>query len=244
MAYDIKKLSDRFKKDGFIIVNGFLNSIEIDALDYEVERIIREELSNLDENHVFYEAERNGPIKHLSAPDDYSKPFKDLFNRPENYELIEACVGSSVESLASEVFYKSANVGSPAPYHQDNAYLHLEPADGAVIWIALDDTTIENGAVYFSGGSFELGDLPHYETNVALFSKCLTSPLDLDIYPETPALLKRGDASIHNILTPHRSGSNKTDYNRRGIVLNYKGVDAKVNIDRQKAHADYVSRIK
>ena len=65
MAYDIKKLSDRFKKDGFIIVNGFLNSIEIDALDYEVERIIREELSNLDENHVFYEAERNGPINSL-----------------------------------------------------------------------------------------------------------------------------------------------------------------------------------
>lgn len=244
MAYDYKSLSDRFKNDGFIILKGFLNSTEIDSLDIEVERIIMEELEHLDENHVQYEAEGDGPIKHLSAPDEYSKLFKDLLNRSENFKLIEACLGSPVESLASEVFYKSAKVGSPAPYHQDNAYLHFEPADGAVIWIALDDTALENGAVYFSGGSFELGDLPHHETDVKIFSKGLTPQLDLVRYPETPALLKRGDASVHHILTPHRSGSNKTDDNRRGIVLNYKGVNAKVNKERQKAHTEYVTRIK
>ena len=191
--------------------------------------IIKDEVPHLSENYVYYESGPDRPIKHLNSPDHFSDHYKDLIDRPENFDLLETCLGTPVKALASEVFYKSAKTGTPAPYHQDNAYLHLEPADGAVIWIALDDTTIENGAVYFSRGCFKEGDLPHHETNVALFSKGLTVQLDLEIYPEFPALLKRGDASIHHILTPHRSGANTTDRHRRGIVLNYQGVNAKTN---------------
>ncbi len=39
MAYDNAKLSERFKDDGFVIVEGFLNPAEIDKLDNELERI-------------------------------------------------------------------------------------------------------------------------------------------------------------------------------------------------------------
>ena len=136
----------------------------------------------------------------------------------------------------AHAFYKPAHVGSAAFYHQDNAYLHLDPADGAVVWIALNATSVAKGA-------FRLGDLSHEETNHLLFSKALAEPPDPNRFPEVPALLDRGDATIHHILTPHRSGPNTTDRNRRGLVLNFKAQDARTNESQQAAHAAYLKRL-
>jgi len=243
MEHDASDLVAHFQKDGFVLVDGFLSQSEVDELDRELERFIKEIVPRVAKNHVYYESTASGPIKHLSVPERYDDYFKRFLRRRASIELLEACLGTSVEPVASEVFYKPARVGSAAPYHQDNAYLHYDPPEGIILWIALDDTTIENGAVHFAKGAHKRGDLPHFETNVELFSKGLCQPPDLTAYPEVPAILKRGDASIHNILTPHRSGPNKTDHSRRGVVCDYKGANAKVDEKREAAHKSYVARI-
>ena len=243
VAFDKTALRRRFSEDGFVIVEDFLSSEEADRLDRELERFIRMVVPRLEEPDVFHESGSNGPIKHLGRLEVYDSYFEQLQTRPKTLELVAACLGTQTEPIGSEVFYKQARVGSAALYHQDNAYLHLKPADGAVAWIALDETTVENGAVHFARGANWLGDLVHEETNLLLFSKKLSDPPDTAQYPEVPALLRRGDASIHHILTPHRSGPNTTDQKRRGVVLNYKGVNAPTNEARQAAHADYLARL-
>ena len=42
-----------------------------------------------------------------------------------------------MEPITTEVFYKPARVGSPALYHQENAYFNYLPPYGLVMWIAL-----------------------------------------------------------------------------------------------------------
>jgi len=244
MNVDTENLAASFREDGFVLVSDFLSQAEVVELDHQLERYIAEIVPTVAPNHVFYESGRSGAIKHLSVPDQYDDYFKGLLERPATLELIAASVGDDVEPVASEVFYKPAQVGTAAPYHQDNAYLHLEPAGGAVVWIALDDTTVANGAVHFAKGSHRLGDLSHFETGVELFSKGLSPTSDLSNCPEVPALLRRGDASIHHFLCAHRSGPNQTAQRRRGVVLNYRSVNATVNEARAAAHRKYVDGLK
>ena len=239
--FDIAALADRFQTDGFVLVRDFLTAAETVHLDQHLQRYIQQVVPSVAPQHVFYESDRNGPIKHLSVPELYDDYFKTMLTRSATIELVTACLAQPVEPLNSEVFYKPAHVGSAAPYHQDNAYLHLEPAEGAVVWIALDDVTLENGAVHFASGLHCAGEQAHFETGVPLFSKGMTSPPDTAKYPEVPAVMNRGDASIHHILCAHRSGPNRTDQNRRGYVANYKSVRAQTNEARAAAHAAYVA---
>ena len=97
--------------------------------------------------------------------------------------------------------------------------------------------------MHYRKGAFELGDLDHFETNLPLFSKQLSTELAPARYPEVPAAVKQGVAAIHHIQTPHRAGPNRTDRDRRAFVGNYQGVRARVDAQRKAAHAAYTARI-
>ncbi|MCH2213398.1 MAG: phytanoyl-CoA dioxygenase family protein [Fuerstiella sp.] len=124
------------------------------------------------------------------------------------------------------VFYKPAHVGGPALPHQDNAYFNFLPPYGFVVWIALDQVTLANGAVHFSRGWHRLGQLPHNHTGNPRFGRAVMTTPDPTHHPETPVLLNPGDASLHHFLTVHRSGPNRTDHNRRGFVMDYRAGSA------------------
>ncbi len=242
--HDVDAIAEQFTADGFVVVRRFLSEAEVDQLDRRLEHFIEHVVPHVDEKHVQYELGRGGPIKHLSLMELYDDYFKSMLTRPATMGLVSACLGQPAAAMNGEVFYKPARVGSAAPYHQDNAYLHLEPAEGAVVWTALDDVTLDNGAVHFAKGSHQAGDLSHDKTGVALFSKGMSEPPDVRKYPEVSAVLKRGDASMHHILCAHRSGPNHTHQNRRGYITNYKSVRAAHNQARADAHATYIAGLK
>lgn len=243
MTDDLADVAARFHNDGFALVRGFLDRNEIDELDREVNRYIHNVLPNVPRTHKVYESGWSGALKHFSRLELYDDYFKRFFDRTSTVELAETCLGTPVEPVTSELFYKPAHVGGAALYHQDNAYFNYLSPYGLVVWIAMDDVTLENGAVHFARGSHRLGDLPHDETGVALFTKALGPTLDPEQHPEVPAILERGDASVHHFLTAHRSGPNRTDKNRRGFVLDYKAQNAKINEQIQKEHEAYKARV-
>ena len=97
--------------------------------------------------------------------------------------------------------------------------------------------------MHYALRSHRLGELPHDETGIILFGKALAQDPNPEQYPAVPALLRRGDASIHHFLTAHRSGPNSTDRHRRGFVINYKGENAKINPEIQARHKTYKNRV-
>lgn len=237
------QLAARFQEDGFVVVKGFLDAEELKQTEQEIDRYITEVLPNVPRIHVVYESGWSGPLKQFSSMELYDEYFRQALRRPATLELLGACLGEPVEPITTEVFYKPARVGSPALYHQENAYFNYLPPYGLVIWISLDETTLENGAVHFVRGSHRLGEIPHVRTGLPLFTKALSDPPDPELYPEVPALLQPGDASIHHFLTVHRSGPNNTDSHRRGFVLDYRGRSTEVNQEASQSHEAYRKRI-
>ena len=237
------QLAARFQEDGFVVVKGFLNAKDLKRTEREIDRYITEVLPTVPRIHVVYESGWSGPLKQFSRMELYDKYFQQALQRPATLDLLGACLGEPVEPITTEVFYKPARVGSPALYHQENAYFNYLPPYGLVMWIALDETTLENGAVHFVRGSHRLGEIPHVQTGLPLFTKALSEPPDPELYPEVPALLQPGDASIHHFLTIHRSGPNNTDSHRRGFVLDYRGRSTEVNQEASRSHEAYRKRI-
>ena len=215
----------QLREDGFVIVDRFLDEGELAEVEHQLARFIDQVVPHGKPGLVVYEAGSDKKISHLSNLEMHDPYWKDLLNRPRTIELLEACLGTDVEPLASEVFYKPARVGSAAPPHQDNAYMHFNPPDGIAVWVALDEVTLDNGCIWYAKGTHKLGDLRHVSGETPPFSKLLADPVDTSKNPEVPALLKPGGAVIHHLQTVHRSGPNRTDHNRRGLVLNYKGIN-------------------
>ena len=219
-----------------MIVKNFLEKNSVDELERAINRYILKILPTVPKVHVVYESGGSGPLKQFFRMELYDDYFKKILIKPVTLKLLEAYLG---EPLTTEVFYKPALVDSPALYHQENSYFSYLPPYGLVLWIALDKTTLKNGAVHFAKDSHRLGKISHIRTGLPLFNKALPKPPDPSNHPEVSALLERGDASIHHFLTVHRSGSNQTKFNRRGFVLDYRTRSAQINQRDAETHEEY-----
>ena len=243
MPIDVEALARRFEQDGFVVAPGFLSTEQVDDLDDQIGRYVRDVLPGVPRMHRIYESGWSGPLKHISRMELYDDYFRRFLHSPLQRELLCACMGTAIEPITTELFFKPAHIGGPAALHQDNAYFTMTPPYGLVVWIALDDVTIENGAVHYARGSHRLGDLPHDETGVILFGKAIRDSLDPSEHPEEPATMKRRDASIHHFLTAHRSGPNHSDKRRRGFVLDFKSVEAEVDEEATAAQEAYKNKV-
>ncbi|MBW7997114.1 MAG: phytanoyl-CoA dioxygenase family protein [Candidatus Glassbacteria bacterium] len=125
-----------------------------------------------------------------------------------------------------QMFYKPANHGGVVAWHQDYSYWTCtEPMGHLTVFIALDETTLENGCLHLVPGSHRWPLLPM--TRLFGGDDCMErikealSPEQLDQFKPEPLPLEAGEASFHHPLTVHGSYSNRTDKPRRALVLNY-----------------------
>ena len=107
--------------------------------------------------------------------------------------------------------------GSPTQYHLDIPWWAFTSEHACTIWVALDDSTLENGCLYFVPGSHELrlstlGDLG--PDHGALFKAHPEAAR-----PATASPLPAGGASFHNGHTIHGAGANMTPGRRRAMTI-------------------------
>jgi phytanoyl-CoA hydroxylase len=90
------------------------------------------------------------------------------------------------------------------------------------VTIAVDESVPENGALVCQAGSHQIGLLPHRQSGIQGFSRCLVDPVDTASYPEVQLCMQPGDICLHHINTVHRSGANELDRPRRQLGLLYR----------------------
>lgn len=143
--------------------------------------------------------------------------------------LAQEYLGSDLELDFDMLINKPPDTHTETPWHQDAAYwIDLPDKRALSFWIALDDTTLENGCMWFHPKLWDFL-LPHKR-------KDESGPLYLE-NPETcnakAICLKVGDCTLHDGYTLHYSTGNKTQGQRRGLILNYRP-KAMILLERQK----------
>ncbi|HEX7436083.1 MAG TPA: phytanoyl-CoA dioxygenase family protein, partial [Caldimonas sp.] len=111
--------------------------------------------------------------------------------------------------------------GGPKPAHQDNFYFGPTDIEGVVTaWIALDDSTLENGCLYFGDGTNQGPVYAHFAPTDEPFNLQLPASV-LGRQPMVPTPVKKGGVSFHHGNTFHESGPNHSTHWRRACALHF-----------------------
>lgn len=166
----------------------------------------------------------------------YDLAFLNVAREPMVLDCVEQILGPDVALWNSSFFAKPAENGRKTPWHQDGEYWPIRPLATCTAWIAIDDSTTENGCLRVIKGSHKSKELAAHVTNPAE-NLTLHQELVEDAYDEADAVdlvLEAGQFSLHDVFLYHGSEANASPNPRRGMTLRYMPTTSV--FDREMAH--------
>ncbi len=154
---------------------------------------------------------------------DYDAAFLDYADDPAILDMVEQLIGPDIALWNMSFFAKPALSGKRTPWHQDGEYWPIAPLATCTVWLALDDSTPENGCLRVIRGSHTARALRAHNT-LASDDVTLTQELDPSEYDEADAVdivLKAGQVSLHDVYLLHGSEPNRSPRPRRGMTMRF-----------------------
>lgn len=180
---------------------------------------VRERIEAFGQRHGVSEAHVLRNKAHLKMPS-----LIPVVRDPRIVSVAAAILGPDVLCWGSSVFIKEPGASELVAWHQDSYYWDMQPDDVCTIWLALIDSTVENGAMRVIPGSHREPALPHAASpegsgNMLFTYEEIATPVD-----ETRAvacLLRAGEMSVHHMATVHGSEPNRSAGRRMGYSITY-----------------------
>ena len=189
-------LKAEFDRDGFVIIRDFATPEQVREIRARAEEATKD-------------VPRKGPFsnvtKGLERRDGY---FGELLRDGPQVPIVETLLGKKPEPTTASFFTKIDN--------DQEVHPHSDAIDGAVTWIALDETAKHNGCLHFLKGSHKReAEFAHLRAH---------APTDLYDHPDVfEAAMSPGDIVIFRSTTVHWSGPNHDGSVRRGFNCFYMG---------------------
>jgi phytanoyl-CoA hydroxylase len=222
--------TEQYQDQGFLVIEGFLNAEELQTWRTCTDEAVEQRLAATS-------GSKAGILESLSnqsnSDDYYAQVFTQCLKLAESHsgmrELIyDERLGKAAATLAGvdgiRVWHDQALIkppfGNPTAWHLDNPYWSFSSRNSISIWVALDDATLANGAMWYIPGSQKTAryDNATIGVNIADLFK---------LYPEWRSVdpmncpCPAGSAVFHNGLTAHGAGANMTNKPRRAMTCAY-----------------------
>lgn len=151
----------------------------------------------------------------------YDLSFLNYARDPNILDMAEQLIGSDIALWNMSFFAKPAHDGKKIPYHQDGEYWPIRPLATCSVWIAVDDTSVQNGCLRFIPGSHkEKRLMPHdKKDNPALAIQQELQPSEYDESTAEDLVLEAGQMSLHDVYLAHGSEANTSSNSRRGMTM-------------------------
>jgi phytanoyl-CoA hydroxylase len=219
-------LREEFQRNGCVLIPGFMSSAEVRSLRSNLDRFIAGVAPQMLDGSVIKIDGRLRALENLLV-DPY---FHDIASAPKFLGLGDALLGMRVAAGVSDELngpfggqvYLDMPPGAKAstPPHQDGRYHNLTPPESLNVWVALDDTSVDNGGMRYVRGSHRRGLRPHgTDGQQPGFSMKISDFGDQDIAEEVSFVMRPGDAVAHHGHTIHRSLGNSTDRARPAFCM-------------------------
>lgn len=239
MKTDYGMLENIFLRDGFVHIERFLEPGEVDEIEANLARFMRDVIPTSSEKAMYQTDGKPETLKQISNLE--IDPFFDRV-RSRIQTLAETLLQQKVIPQEIQFFNKPPRIGTATPPHQDGYYFCLVPNEALTVWIALDDIDDENGALHYWKGSQKWGVLDHSESHVLGFSQGLTEAPTTDLGEETICRVKRGGCLVHHSLMVHAAGPNPSQRSRRAVGIVYYSEAARVDAASQRRYQESVLR--
>ena len=182
-------------------------------------RLMTEQINGYIERHV---ALGSRP-EHLDKPHVSDRRFLELCSLPAILDAVEQFIGPDIVLFSTHIICKAKGDGLAVPWHQDAVYWPLEPMNVITLWLAIDDSTVENGCMQVIPGTHMLGPIEHVEI-AHPETKVLhrgVPPHRFDEARAVDCVLPRGGCSFHAPYLIHGSAPNTSPRRRCGFTLRF-----------------------
>lgn len=149
-------------------------------------------------------------------------------------DVAEQFIGPNIALFASHYIAKRPYDGQAVLWHQDGSYWPLEPMEVTTLWLAIDESTPENGCMRVIP-STQTMDLQKMLKRTDV-DNVLASGMDEALVDESKAVdivLAPGDVSIHHPNVIHGSNANTSPKWRRGLTIRYIPTSTQIISDGQ-----------
>lgn len=157
-------------------------------------------------------------VRRIKKPHLVDPVFNDFMRSERLLSILSELVSASVRLHTSKLNLKSPHYGSPVEWHQDWAFYPHTNDDLLAVGVMLDDTTVENGAMYVMPGTHRGPTYDHHGPDEHFCGAIDLETCDLDFTKAVPCVGVAGSCSFHHVRTVHGSAQN-TSNRPRGLLL-------------------------
>jgi hypothetical protein len=146
----------------------------------------------------------------------------DLLTDPRLVALVRDLLGEDVVGWGSHFFCKMPGDGKAVAWHQDASYWPLSPSRAVTVWLAIDDSDVDNACMRFLAGSHHHGHLTYRPSDAAEHNVLNQTIDNAERYGRAVDVeLRAGEVSVHSDLLLHGSEANRSSRRRCGLTLRY-----------------------
>jgi hypothetical protein len=227
--WDKYRLSDEqvagFHRDGFLAGVQVLDDRQIELLCSELSGLMdpgQPSHALFHEYHSNESADPNTVLFHALGAWRTGPAFHDVLWSPAFLMAASQLLDGAVRFWHDQLFCKPAHHGGVVAWHQDYSYwTRTQPMQHLTCWMALDNSTVDNGCLYYVPGSHRWNLLPVTGLTGNMDEiKTVLTPEQLEQFKPVPVELKRGQCSFHHPLTVHGSYENRSERPRRATLVN------------------------
>ncbi len=213
---------ERYRAEGAVVVEGMLD----DATRLEMKRVLdqwvedsrrvtaHDDIYDLEPGHSATEPR----VRRIKKPHLVHPVFDRFLRSPAMISALQALLGRSIRLHGSKLNLKAARYGSPVEWHQDWAFYPHTNDDILAVGVMLEDTTVENGAMYVLPGTHRGPIYDHHDADGYFCGAMDPAACDLDFDKAVACEGPAGACSFHHVRTVHGSAQNLST-RPRGLLL-------------------------
>ena len=212
-----------FDKNGYLVVENIITLEELNIYrkiyDQFLDGTINTGKNRSDLGAGLGNDETLEKITQIMWPSDFVIELLDMCYHQRALMMARELEGADMEMDFDMLINKAPRTNTITPWHQDAAYWINMPDKRAIsCWLALDETTLDNGCMWYIPGSQLLPLRIHRnakEEGGALM--CDATEAEGVGIPLQP-----GSCIFHHGATLHYSRGNQTDSDRRALIVNFR----------------------
>jgi phytanoyl-CoA hydroxylase len=221
---------DQYRDEGFVVLAALIEAPLLrrmrDALAELVEKSRRiqthDEVYDLEPGHT---ADRPR-VRRIKKPHVVHPVFRELLDHPGLKAATQDLLGENVRLYNSKLNVKAPEYGSPVEWHQDWAFYPHTNDDVTAAGVMLDDTSVENGAMYVLPGTHRGPTFDHHGSDGRFCGAMDPDACGLDFRSALACEGPAGSVSFHHARTVHGSAQNVSDRPRSLLLYELTAADA------------------
>lgn len=212
---------DEYLRDGFTVARGVFTPEEVD----ECKRFF-DDLAESGREVPGHWAPKAGTYPRVLQPHLFDEGSMKRLLDPRIKSILEQLLKEEPVAVQSMFYYKPPGTKGQS-LHQDNYYLRVKDATCIAAWVAIDQSTWDNGGLQLVPGTQNMEIVcPEMADSDESFTADLVQPPEG--YEAVKLVLEPGDVLLFNGSVVHGSESNRSiDRWRRSFICHYMPASAK-----------------